>query len=107
MDGFFKRLASSFRVRCWQNAGALLPYFCARAPGTTPLMDTSAFGKAQAFTGTDSPKIFSLPTTSFLKAYGSTIAIDGGSNTDPLATIQPGSLEEATASGLSAEQARV
>jgi hypothetical protein len=30
------------------------------------------------FTGTDSRKILRLPTTSFLKAYGSTIAIDGG-----------------------------
>jgi hypothetical protein len=37
---------------------------------------------AAALPDTISRKIFRLPTTSFLKAYGSTIAIDGGSNTD-------------------------
>jgi hypothetical protein len=36
------------------------------------LRDTSAF------TGTDSRKTFRPPTTSFLKAYSSTVAIDGG-----------------------------
>src|SRR6266446_1099795 len=33
---------------------------------------------ASAFTGTDSRKTFRPPTTSFLKAYSSAVAIDGG-----------------------------
>ena len=50
--------------------GAAIP--TGHDPRICPPEDTSPF------TGTDSRKIFRLPTTSFLKAYGSTIAIDGG-----------------------------
>ena len=76
------RMIASFIIHYlgWQAgiAGRLPQTTTIRSLVCSREMHPLAFLDPRAFTGTDSRKTFRPPTTSFLKAYSSTVAIDGG-----------------------------